>query len=278
MQETLVNANKEGQDGGAAILTKLGDYVEVRYNDKKKLVEFYRENRYLGSLRSEQKKEGYAKVIRKERLIRGYHFTLEFYQGMTREEGEIKQELHEKRQQEIIEEIKAENLKREQDRQAKLYPPKEPITDDKVINSHSFRNLVSRFYLVTNGKGTFEPTFISIISTFFGDTTQNVEEKNREWWKKHLPNIDNTEIEEYCHQLNENDRLLSLVTRCRADMIRVKEQQWNERERYISRGYTRHTHCWRCRTRLNSQSHNKCSRCNWLICSCGACQQGCSGH
>ena len=45
----LVNANKEGQDRTAAMLTNVGNIVEVRYNESLKRIEFYHNNGFLGS-------------------------------------------------------------------------------------------------------------------------------------------------------------------------------------------------------------------------------------
>ena len=74
----LVNSNKEGQDKKAAMLTNVGNIVEVRYNKSKKLIEFYSNDGFLGSTASKQKIEGYARVIKVESLFKGYHFILEY--------------------------------------------------------------------------------------------------------------------------------------------------------------------------------------------------------
>lgn len=37
----------------------------------------------------------------------------------------------------------------------------------------------------------------------------------------------------------------------------------------------RRTVCWHCHRSLNSETHQKCPMCGWLICSCGSCSQKC---
>jgi hypothetical protein len=35
------------------------------------------------------------------------------------------------------------------------------------------------------------------------------------------------------------------------------------------------THCYNCKTHLDSRQHGKCSRCPWIVCpQCGACGCG----
>jgi hypothetical protein len=33
----------------------------------------------------------------------------------------------------------------------------------------------------------------------------------------------------------------------------------------------RRTHCWKCWENLNSRQYQKCEKCGWIICDCGAC-------
>jgi hypothetical protein len=41
------------------------------------------------------------------------------------------------------------------------------------------------------------------------------------------------------------------------------------------RVFRRITHCWRCKTHLNSSRHEECPACGWIICpECGACGCG----
>ena len=43
-----------------------------------------------------------------------------------------------------------------------------------------------------------------------------------------------------------------------------------------SSGRTYENRCWRCKTRISSQLHDRCTRCGWYHCgSCGACKEGC---
>lgn len=37
------------------------------------------------------------------------------------------------------------------------------------------------------------------------------------------------------------------------------------------------THCWRCQSRLDIETHERCPKCRWLRCECGACQKECPG-
>ncbi|MEH6938321.1 hypothetical protein V7056_10730 [Bacillus sp. JJ664] len=140
MQETMVNANKDGQDGVAKYLTKEGHYVEVRYNDKMKRIEFYRNNGYLGSTPSNVRKEGYARVIKKERLFKGYHFTFEFYEGLTEEESGKREKLYfveeKKKKNEIRKEIQKE--KKSLDERYKIANlPYQNIKNIQPVNGHA---------------------------------------------------------------------------------------------------------------------------------------------
>lgn len=36
----------------------------------------------------------------------------------------------------------------------------------------------------------------------------------------------------------------------------------------------RHTHCWKCKKRLRTETHKDCETCRWILCVCGAC--GCN--
>ena len=44
--------------------------------------------------------------------------------------------------------------------------------------------------------------------------------------------------------------------------------------RPAERSSGRNTHCFRCKTHLESGSHFECSACGWLVCTCGACGCG----
>jgi|GEM_PF-1927240 len=37
------------------------------------------------------------------------------------------------------------------------------------------------------------------------------------------------------------------------------------------------THCWRCESLLGIETHERCQKCGWLRCDCGACRKGCPG-
>lgn len=74
----LVNSNKERQDKRSAMLTRVGDIVELRYNESEEQIEFYSNDGFLGSTTSKQKIEGYALVKKVEALFKGYHFTFEY--------------------------------------------------------------------------------------------------------------------------------------------------------------------------------------------------------
>jgi tetratricopeptide (TPR) repeat protein len=84
--KNFVNGNKEGQDRKSAMLTELGHIVELRYNESENRIEFYRNNGYLGYTTSKVKIEGYAQVSKVESLVKGYHFTLDFYEGLSKKE------------------------------------------------------------------------------------------------------------------------------------------------------------------------------------------------
>jgi hypothetical protein len=160
----LVNANKEGQERRAAMLTDVGHIVEVRYNESTLQIEFYYKNGFLGST-SSKKSEGYALVRKVEALFKGYHFTLDYYPGLSEEE---------------MLEIQTNFYKKEKIKQA----------IQKKIQLLKASQLPSHLY----------------------------------------------------------------------------------------QGQGRSTHCWRCGATLTSQTHSKCQSCNWLICSCGTCKQGCTTY
>lgn len=56
----IVNSIKDGQDRNIALLTNVGNILELRYNAEIKQVEFYRNNGYLGALSSREKLEGFV--------------------------------------------------------------------------------------------------------------------------------------------------------------------------------------------------------------------------
>lgn len=35
------------------------------------------------------------------------------------------------------------------------------------------------------------------------------------------------------------------------------------------------THCWSCRGQVGVETHERCAKCHWLRCTCGACKEGC---
>jgi ferredoxin len=35
------------------------------------------------------------------------------------------------------------------------------------------------------------------------------------------------------------------------------------------------SHCWKCKKTVDSEQHNKCGTCGWIICRCGACEKNC---
>lgn len=80
----LVNSNKEGQVKEAAMLTDVGNIVEVRYNESEAQIEFYSNDGFLGSTTSKRKIEGYALVRKVESLFKGYHFIFEYSPVLTK--------------------------------------------------------------------------------------------------------------------------------------------------------------------------------------------------
>jgi hypothetical protein len=37
------------------------------------------------------------------------------------------------------------------------------------------------------------------------------------------------------------------------------------------------SHCWKCKKTVDSEDHNKCGICGWIICPCGSCEMNCPG-
>lgn len=86
-----------------------------------------------------------------------------------------------------------------------------------------------------------------------------------------------------CYQLDamvSRDEQLRLQARAQdfADLMEIHRREL-ERKGWEYRGATleithRHTHCWQCRTSLDSGIELSCIACGWIICWCGACGCG----
>lgn len=204
----FVNANKEGQDYTKALLTNVGDIVNVRYNESKKRIEFYRDNGYLGSTPSKEKLEGYAQVKKIESLFKGFHFTLDFYEGLSEEE------MLEKEQRDLIESNKRKEKLREsiekdkQDRIARLKA--------STVNSTVFANLVDSYNSSKSDMEGFVQSSASdkgdrVNSVNIGKSLSTEDEVEQSWLSSQLQFIKYTEHGKYLYELNEKGELLSFV-------------------------------------------------------------------
>ena len=237
---------------------------------------------------SKEKIEGYAQVKKIENLLKGYHFTLDFYEGLS------KIKMLEKEQRDIIENNKRKEVIRrsiEKDKEAQLRAnekdkqAKEAQLRANIINSIFFTDLVKKYYF---SKSAREVSLQASISDIFGMVGSLIngkplpteDESAENWWRNQLQNSRNTQAGEYLYQLNEQGELMPIVRNYWTNKQQERIQPTISNCKFFNEsGVSRKIYSLLAGgSTLTTKSHSKCPSCNWLICSCGSCKKGCSTH
>jgi uncharacterized protein YqfB (UPF0267 family) len=203
---------------------------------------------------------------------------LEFHEDLSEEVMKLEEKAYFDEELKRREQIKLSILPEQKAKQEKLKLKNQPkvITDEQILDSSFFIELVKRFNFVKRARKDSLQSNVTKVLTFISSICSGekipLEEVDQKWWRDNLINHRNTLYGEKLFQLNESGKLMLLVKQYGTKKHETKFSTKTPNFYY----HERITHCWRCHTTLMSKTHSKFSSCNWLICSCGSCRQGCS--
>ncbi|GAA4880245.1 hypothetical protein GCM10023310_70540 [Paenibacillus vulneris] len=148
--------------------------------------------------------------------------------------------------------------------------------ENDVLHSKAFKNLAIKYRGKIERSSSFVSRFIDNLN-YGSDSNHNkkyLEQQIMSEQKQSGNDITYVTLK----RLNDQGRLEKLLNTAIEEIKKNEEVMKRLRiaTKHIQRDtYTppaiRETHCWKCKAELSSRRNNKCRRCRWLVCSCGAC-------
>lgn len=254
-----------GQDVDVAKTLRPGQIVELVYNQDDNMTGVFYKNAYLGSLPAKVNSK-FAKILNYNKLVSKYNFDLQVLNISTEQAKEMEDEYLRQKTRKLDEKPKTEKVIEQR-----------KTEEDRIMELSIFETIARALEFHLEARKT---SFLSSLHDLF--FKQDEVEYGEEWIQEQINRYKrlnpNSESLKRLEAVNRGGKLYSLMKKYWS-IRKVKQNSISKveistpslRKPYIVRS----TYCWRCKRAISSDSHHKCFRCKWIVCSCGACSNGC---